>query len=257
MNNENISYSIIECTKEEFERGNLYGETELEQRPNNVETTSEQCTNNVETTSEQHTNNVPTTSVQRLDKNRTSIARGLRRPNESHFDIYNDNRELIKMLKNKFIHQNTMGIYNSISDLPLTRAPQDLTNAVNAHGFNVSRDELAKVYTAANVCSRVPKWKMYCILVAVVFCAVFTTNAYHKFETQHFTLSNVASNIASNTPQNVEFEQLIADFEKRNKFKFYPYRKGLILKQLQQQGTSDAEKILQQNMVTQIKATKK
>ena len=238
----------------------LYDEDEYEQRFNNVGTTSEQDTNSVRTTSEQCTNNVGTESVQRQDKNQTSVARAAKRPQDTHYTVYKNNLDIIKILTTKkFIRVNTSGTYSDISQLPLSRAPIDLTTAVQRCGYPVSRDELAKIYTAANVCRRVPRFKVWAISIAVCIMSVYLTTVGVKIKDYGFSGKQQTNVLAANSgPGTPDFETTISDFERRNRFKFYPYRNGLILNELQKEtNTDNYEFILQTNMAAQIRATAK
>jgi len=241
----------------------LYDEDEYEQRLNNVETTSEQGTDNVETISEQCTDNVPTTSVQKTDKNQTSVARAAKRPQDTHYTVYKNNLDIVKILTNsKFIKVNTNGTYRSIDNLPLTRAPIDLTNAVNRCGYPVSRDELAKIYTAANVCRRVPKFKVWAISVFTCVLSVYLTTVAMKIADTptNGKTSVLSASIIGTANDHTDIATIISDFEKKNRFKFFPYRKEVINKEIVKSGdysAANCEIILQQNMAAQIRATKK
>lgn len=243
------SFVLYDCNEEEYEQG-----------LNNVGTTSEQDTDSVRTTSEQDSHSVRTLSQQRTDKNQTSVARGYKRPNETHYSVYKENTEIVKLLTTKkFIRVNTSGTYSDISQLPLSRAPIDLTTAVQRCGYPVSRDELAKIYTAANVCRRVPRFKVWAISIAVCIMSVYLTTVGVKIKDYGFSgkqQTNVLAAISG--PGTPDFENTISDFERRNRFKFYPYRKGLILNELQKEtNTDNYEFILQTNMAAQIRATAK
>jgi hypothetical protein len=155
--------------------------TELEQSSDRVGTTSVQSSDSVSTTSVQSTNNVRTISVQHQDRNKTDIARASKRPQETHQSVYAQYYPIVKLLTSRnFIRLNTSNAYRRIIDLPLSRAPKDLTAAVNAMGYNVSRDDLAKIYTAANVCKRVPRWKVYCITVFTVIATSYAVNTLYR-----------------------------------------------------------------------------
>lgn len=158
--------------------------TELEQSSDRVGTTSVQSSDSASTTSVQSTNNVRTISVQRQDRNKTDIARASKRPQETHQSVYAQYYPIVKLLTSRnFIRLNTSNAYRRIIDLPLSRAPKDLTAAVNAMGYNVSRDDLAKIYTAANVCTRVPRWKVYCITVFTVIVTSYAVNTLYRIST--------------------------------------------------------------------------
>lgn len=173
MKKEATLYSIEgeeNATKIVYDDGTDNVETEFEQDSDNVETVYGQCTDNVQTV-----------SVQRQDRNKTDIARSSKRPIETHYSVFKEYSDVVKLLvSRKFVRLSTSNAYSSIEDLPLSRAPIDLTTAVNKKGFPVTRDDLAKIYTAANVCLRVPKWKVLTIVVFAVFGAVIGTNAYNS-----------------------------------------------------------------------------
>lgn len=241
----------------------LYDEDEYEQRLNNVETTSEHSTDNVETESEQCADSVPTMSGQRTDKNQTSVARAAKRPQDTHYTVYKNNLDIVKILTNsKFIKVNTSGAYRSIDYLPLSRAPIDLTNAVNRCGYPVSRDELAKIYTAANVCRRVPKFKVWAISVFVSVLSVYLTTVAMKIADTPTSgkTSVLSASIIGTASDRTDIATIISDFEKKNRFRFFPYRKEVINKEIVKSGdysAANCEIILQQNMAAQIRATKK
>lgn len=168
--------------------------TELEQSSDRVGTTSVQSSDSVSTTSVQSTNNVRTISVQRQDRNKTDIARGSKRPPETHQSVYAEYAPIVKLLTSRnFIRLNTSNTYRRIIELPLSRAPKDLTEAVNAAGFNISRDDLAKIYTAANVCTRVPKWKVRIIVIFTVIATSYAVHTSYRIFTPSASPSDVPS----------------------------------------------------------------
>lgn len=233
---------------------------EYEQDSYNVQTEFAQGSDSVQTECEQDSDNVRTLSVQRQDKNQTAVARGSKRPNETHYSVYKENTEIVKLLiNNKFVRVNTSGTYNSIEDLPLSKAPADLTAAVQRCGYPVSRNELAKIYTAANVCRRVPRWKVWSLCVFVAVVAVFLTSAIIKTINRHHTdndnpttlMASVAGTAAT------DFDEVIAEFERKNRFTFFPYRKGVMVKELGKADAKEYEAIMSRNMAAQIKATEK
>lgn len=233
---------------------------EYEQDSYNVQTEFAQGSDSVQTECEQDSDNVRTLSVQRQDKNQTAVARGSKRPNETHYSVYKENTEIVKLLtNNKFVRVNTSGTYNSIEDLPLSKAPTDLTVAVQRCGYPVSRNELAKIYTAANVCRRVPRWKVWTLCVFVAIVAVFLTSAAIKTINRHPSdngepttlMASVAGTAAT------DFDEVIAEFERKNRFTFFPYRKGVMVKELGKADAKEYEAIMSRNMAAQIKATEK
>ena len=234
---------------------------EYEQDSYNVQTEFAQGSDSVQTECEQDSDNVRTLSVQRQDKNQTAVARGYKRPNETHYSVYKENTEIVKLLtNNKFVRVNTSGTYNSIEDLPLSKAPTDLTEAVQRCGFPVSRNELAKIYTAANVCRRVPRWKVWTLCVFVAVVAVFLTSAIIKTINRHPTTDNAATTTLMASVAGTaatDFDEVIAEFERKNRFTFFPYRKGVMVKELGKADAAEYEAIMSRNMAAQIKATEK
>ena len=239
---------------------------EYEQDSYNVQTEFAQGSDSVQTECEQDSDNVRTLSVQRQDKNQTAVARGSKRPNETHYSVYKENTEIVKLLiNNKFVRVNTSGTYNSIEDLPLSKAPTDLTAAVQRCGYPVSRNELAKIYTAANVCRRVPRWKVWTLCVFVAVVSVYGCIVYGNVRDAYFEDGGTSSNVmvasvggTGDAPPDIG--SIISDFERRKTFKFYPFRREVISKQIKESGdysAANCEIILQQNMAAQIQATKK
>ncbi len=244
----------INVSREEYEQDSDNGCTEFGQ-----------CTDNVRTECEQDSDNVRTLSVQRPDRNQTSVARAAKRPADTHYSVYKENIEIVKLLSNsKFIRENTSNTYRRIEDLPLSRAPLDLTEAVQRCGYPVSRNELAKIYTAANVCRRVPRWKVWTLCVFVAIVSIFMTVAVIKTMRNLGATSEPGVMMASiedgNSPTTADIAGIISDFERRKTFKFYPFRREVISKQIKESGdysAANCEIILQQNMAAQIQATKR
>lgn len=239
----------INVSREEYEQDSDNGCTEFGQ-----------CTDNVRTEYEQDPDSVRTLSVQRPDRNQTSVARAAKRPADTHYSVYKENMDIVKLLSNsKFIRENTSNTYRRIEDLPLSRAPLDLTEAVQRCGYPVSRNELAKIYTAANVCKRVPRWKVWTLCVFVAIVAVFLTSAAIKTINRHPSdngepttlMASVAGTAAT------DFDEVIAEFERKNRFTFFPYRKGVMVKELGKADAKEYEAIMSRNMAAQIKATEK
>ena len=233
---------------------------EYEQDSDNGCTEFGQCTDNVRTEYEQDSDSVRTLSVQRPDRNQTSVARAAKRPADTHYSVYKENMDIVKLLSNsKFIRENTSNTYRRIEDLPLSRAPLDLTEAVQRCGYPVSRNELAKIYTAANVCRRVPRWKVWTLCVFVAVVAVFLTSAIIKTINRHHTDNGEPTTLMASVAGNTEtdFDEVIAEFERKNRFTFFPYRKGVMVKELGKAEPVQYEAIMSRNMAAQIKATEK
>ena len=200
----------------------------------------EQCSDSVSTTSVQSTNNVSTASVQRQDKNKTDIARGSKRPPETHQSVYAEYAPIVKLLTSRnFIRLNTSNTYSSLTQLPLSRAPKDLTEAVNAAGFNISRDDLAKIYTAAIVCTRVPKWK---VRIIVIFTIIVTTYAvrtsYRIFAPDAAQPTAATASIVQSLPSSLNddaathaatLDAAIAEWESAGGQKIYPGGRACLL----------------------------
>ena len=240
----------INVSREEYEQDSDNGCTEFGQ-----------CTDNVRTEYEQDSDSVRTLSVQRPDRNQTSVARAAKRPADTHYSVYKENMDIVKLLSNsKFIRENTSNTYRRIEDLPLSRAPLDLTEAVQRCGYPVSRNELAEIYTAANVCKRVPRWKVWTLCVFVAIVAVFLTSAAIKTINRPPTTDNAATTTLMASVAGTaatDFDEVIAEFERKNRFTFFPYRKGEMVKELGKADAKEYEAIMSRNMAAQIKATEK
>ena len=131
-------------------------------------------------------------------------------------------------------------------------------------GYPVSRNELGKITTATIVCRRVPRWKVWTLCVFVAIVSIFMTVAVIKTMRNLGATSEPGVMMASiedgNSPTTADIAGIISDFERRKTFKFYPFRREVISKQIKESGdysAANCEIILQQNMAAQIQATKR
>ncbi|MCR4561182.1 MAG: hypothetical protein K5685_13985, partial [Bacteroidales bacterium] len=211
------------ATKIVYDDGTDNVETELEQVSDNVETELEQVSDNVETEYGQCTDNVQTVSVQRQDRNKTDIARSSKRPIETHYSVFKEYSDVVKLLvSRKFVRLSTSNAYSSIEDLPLSRAPIDLTTAVNKKGFPVTRDDLAKIYTAANVCLRVPKWKVWTILIFAICVTIYGTNVFNSLAQKQNSTTEKSTVLPAAFPENDALDIAIREWEHSTGKKIYP-----------------------------------
>ena len=77
----------------------------------------------------------------------------------------------------------------------------------------------------------------------------------------YFGISNIEKRPYTQTETDIKtvapsnFDNIIADFERRHRFTFFPYRKGIVVKELTAATATNYEEILQRNMTAQIQAT--
>ena len=256
-------------------------EGEYEQHSNNVQTECEQGLNNVQTGFEQGLNKVQTNYPQSSsDTEKTpewiNMMWGLKKARESKDspmteETYLEENERIvnALMDNDFVSATTN--YTSYKEIPMSMGKNKrLEQGFRLKGIETSPNTIAKVAACMRYLdlknNTITKFKAKALCVCVAVAASFLTTAAIK-TASHFDGGTsgpsvmMASIEDSNSPNHLpDVGKMIAEFEKKNRFTFYPYRKGVVEKEIVKSGdysAANCEIILQRNMAAQIQATKR
>lgn len=242
-----------------------------EQHSNNVQTEFEQGSSNVQTEFEQGLSNVQSDSPQRSNETTVLLkqlwnlqkARGSKQPPMQEDAYLEENEDIVNaLMDNDFVSAITN--YTSYKEIPMSMSSNDrLTNGFLLKGIKTSPNTVAKVAACMRFRdlkkSTISKFKAKALCVFVAIVAVFLTSAAIKTINRHPSDNGTPTTLMASVAGTAatDFDEVIAEFERKNRFTFFPYRKGVMVKELSKADAKEYEAIMSRNMAAQIKATVK
>lgn len=243
---------VVDVTKEEFERFSNEKKTPFERDSNGNETMFEHNTNDNQTIMERQQNDNYT-----IEKRRRQTAAATQenreKPATTPSDYVKNNPEVIKLLNDKKFINQVIGR----KDLKYTfSVPAPIVVAINNRlHTNYTEHEIYKIHISNQFQKRMPKWKVKTICVFIAIFSVYLTSVYYKATTTSQPTKEIfAASIIGSTS---DYNSLIKEFEHKNRFTFYPYRKDIVIKELSAANSDNYENILQTNMAAQKQAIAK
>ena len=234
------SYSrVIDISREEFERQSNVDETLFEREPNDNQT------------SFNRQSNVDETLTKRRRQTAAATQENREQPAITPSDFVRQNKMVVKLLNNKKFIKQVLGRRNLKYIFSL---PRPIRYAINQRlHTNYTDYELDKIHISNQFKQRVHKsvcW-ILCIFCLIIGSYITSVVCKAKYYSGPGTQTTFTASVVAATP---EIEKVIVAFEKRTKFVFYPYRKGIVIKELSASNADNYENILQLNMAAQKQA---
>lgn len=245
------SYSrVIDITREEFERQSNVDETLFNREPNDNQTVFERQQNDIQTSFNRQSN-VDETIEKRRRQTAAATQENREQPAITPSDFVKQNKMVVKLLNDKKFIKQVLGRRNLKYVFSL---PRPIRYAINQRlHTNYTDYELDKIHISNQFKQRVHKsvcWILciFCLIIGTYITSVVCKAKYYSEPGAQTTLT---ASVVAATP---EIEKVIVAFEKRTKFVFYPYRKGILIKELSASNADNYENILQLNMAAQKQA---
>lgn len=242
---------VVDVSKEEFERFSNEKQTPFERQENDNETMFERDLNVKQTILKRQENENEKEKRRRQTAAATNENKD--KPAITPSDFVNNNPEVIKLLNNKKFVKQVLGR----GDLKyIFSLPDPIKIAINQKlHTNYTDYELNKIHLSNQYNKRVPRWKVKVLCVFIAIFSVYLTSVYYKATTTSQPTKEIfAASIIGSTS---DYNSLVAEFEHKNRFTFYPYRKDIVIKELSASNADNYENILQTNMAAQKQAIAK